>query len=129
MFRCQNCDTVVPAGTRSSKIIVETRAKEYAPRGADPSERRRRFPRGRGPRKKQKYDRGGTGREIVREKMVCPKCAESMSAEIAAAAAEAAAVEAAAAEAAAAEAAATEAAAAEAAASTVAEDETVAAAE
>lgn len=77
MFRCQNCDKVVPSGTRGSKIVVQIREKEYRPRGSDPSERRR-YPRGRGPRKKQKYDRGGSGHEIVREIMVCPECAKTM---------------------------------------------------
>jgi len=77
MFRCQNCDRIVPAGVRSNKIVVQIRRKEYAARGPDPSERRR-YPRGRGPRKKQKYDRGGAGHEIVREIMVCPECAKTV---------------------------------------------------
>jgi hypothetical protein len=77
MFRCQNCDKVVPTSTRSSKIVVQIREKEYRSRGSDPSERRR-YPRGRGPRKKVKFDRGGAGHEIVREIMVCPECAATM---------------------------------------------------
>ncbi len=87
MFRCQKCDTVVPAGIRSHKIVLQTRTREYESRGPDPSERRR-FSRGRGPRtKKQKYDRGGHGTEIVREIMVCPKCAQEHAEQEAAAAA------------------------------------------
>lgn len=82
MFRCQQCDTVVPAGTRSNKIVTQTRSKVYESRGPDPSERRGRYPRGRGRPKKKEYDRGGTGTEIVREIMVCPKCAEELNAEI-----------------------------------------------
>ena len=79
MFCCQNCKKTVPSGTRSTKIVVQIREKEYSSRGADPSERRRRFTRGRRPRsKKQKYDRGGRGYEIVREIMVCPECATTM---------------------------------------------------
>ena len=74
MFICQNCQTVVPAGTRSTKIVVQTREREYESRGPDPSERRFRGPR---PRRRD-YDRGGHGTEIVREIMVCPKCAEEM---------------------------------------------------
>lgn len=77
MFRCQMCDTVVPAGTRSSKVVMATRTRVYEPRGQDPRERRggRSFRGRRGPRKKKPYDKGGEGTEIVRELSVCPKCA------------------------------------------------------
>ena len=77
MFRCQMCDTIVPAGTRSTKVVVATRQKIYEPRGQDPRERRggRSFRGRRGPRKKKPYDKGGTGTEIVRELSVCPSCA------------------------------------------------------
>jgi hypothetical protein len=86
VFRCQSCDTVAPAKTRGQKIVVQTRPKTYNPRGVDPRERR--FGRGRGKptKKKEGYDKGGVGTEIVREIMVCPRCAESMNAEAAAAA-------------------------------------------
>lgn len=72
MFRCQICNQVVPAGTRSQKLTLKTRPKQYSSRGRDPSERRRSF-RDREPR--QPYDKGGEGREIVQEVMVCPQCA------------------------------------------------------
>ena len=72
MFRCQMCQQVVPAGTRSAKITVATRPRTYASRGADPAERR--FRRGPAARKKTPYDKGGTGTEIVQELTVCPDC-------------------------------------------------------
>jgi rubredoxin len=76
VFRCQLCKTVVPAGTRTQKLTTKTRPKEYPSRGSDPSERRgRRFSRGRP--SKQKFDKGGTGFEIVQEISVCPACAET----------------------------------------------------
>lgn len=77
MFRCQMCETVVPAGTRSTKVVVATRARVYEARGQDPRERRggRVFRGRRGPRKKKPYDKGGQGTEIVRELSVCPSCA------------------------------------------------------
>ncbi|GAB4160405.1 MAG: hypothetical protein Tsb009_37710 [Planctomycetaceae bacterium] len=91
MFRCQSCNTVVPPRTRSQKIVVQTRQRIYEPRGVDPSERRGGRGRGRSTRKKQAYDKGGQGTEIVRELMVCPNCAEKMTAEAEAKAAETAA--------------------------------------
>ncbi len=86
MFRCQKCDTIVPAGTRTSKVVVATRPRTYDARGQDPSERRGRgrFVRGKKVRKRKPYDKGGAGTEIVRELSVCPRCAEEMNAEIAA---------------------------------------------
>ena len=82
MFRCQVCETIVPSGTRSHKIVVQTRKKIYEPRGTDPRERRR-WGRGRGrTKKKQTFDKGGQGTEIVREIMVCPRCAESHGQEV-----------------------------------------------
>ncbi len=89
MFRCQKCETIVPAGTRTNKVIVATRPRTYEPRGQDPSERRGRgrFVRGKRVRKRKPYDKGGAGSEIVRELSVCPRCAEEMNAEIAAQAA------------------------------------------
>lgn len=77
MFRCQMCDTVVPPGTRSTKVVVATRSRTYEPRGQDPRERRggRSFRGRRGPRKRKPYDKGGEGTEIVRELSACPSCA------------------------------------------------------
>ncbi|MCA9077438.1 MAG: hypothetical protein KDA93_20595 [Planctomycetaceae bacterium] len=89
MFRCQKCERIVPAGTRTNKVVVATRPRIYEPRGQDPSERRgrSRFVRGRRVRKRKPYDKGGAGTEIVRELSVCPACAAELNAEIAAEAA------------------------------------------
>jgi hypothetical protein len=77
MFRCQMCNKIVPANTRTTKLVVATRERTYEARGQDPRERRggRTFRGRRGPRKKKPYDKGGQGTEIVRELAVCPKCA------------------------------------------------------
>ena len=96
MFRCQKCETVVPANVRTTKVVMASRPRIYEPRGQDPSERRGRVPRfrrGRRVRKRKPYDKGGQGTEIVRELSVCPKCAAEFAVE-AEAAAEAAALEA-----------------------------------
>ncbi len=80
MFRCQKCETVVPAGTRETKIVTETREKIYEARGGGD---RGRFRRGMGrrARRREAFDKGGVGREIVREISVCPKCAAELLAE------------------------------------------------
>lgn len=76
MYRCQICETVVPPGTRTHKVVVQTRAKEYAAR-EKPSSRGGGGFRGRGRFQKRKpMDPGGEGHEIVRELTVCPACAE-----------------------------------------------------
>jgi hypothetical protein len=86
LFRCQICNTVVPAGVRSTRIVVTTRPKVYAARG--PSR-----PPARGPRRflerPPPQDKGGEGREIIRELMVCPKCAAEREASLRVAAASA----------------------------------------
>lgn len=88
MFRCDRCNAVVPAGTRETKIIVETRPKTYESRGGMTREfPRSRRPMGRRARRAQSFDKGGTGFEIVREISVCPKCAAADQAEKAAQAA------------------------------------------
>lgn len=76
MFRCERCHSVVPAGTRETKLVLETRPKTYESRGGMTREfPRSRRPMGRRARRAQAFDKGGTGSEIVREISVCPKCA------------------------------------------------------
>ncbi|MBL8849360.1 MAG: hypothetical protein JNG89_06735 [Planctomycetaceae bacterium] len=87
MYRCQLCQTVVPAKQRSTKIVLKTRPRTYNQRGEIAREFRGRFPRRGMPRKQPEYDKGGVGSEIVQEAMVCPKCAEKFAAEQQAAAA------------------------------------------
>lgn len=56
MFICDKCKKVQGPGIKASKVVVETRKKEYLPRpDAD--------------------DRGGIGYETVREESRCPPCA------------------------------------------------------
>lgn len=87
MFRCDRCNSVVPAGTREHKIVVETRTKVYESRGGMTREfPRSRRPMGRRARRQSTFDKGGAGTEIVREISVCPKCAAAHQAEVAAAA-------------------------------------------
>ena len=81
MYRCQLCQTVVPAKQRSTKIVLKTRPRTYNQRGEIAREFRGRFPRRGMPRKQPEYDKGGVGSEIVQEAMVCPKCAEKFAAE------------------------------------------------
>jgi len=81
MFRCQLCQCVVPAGTRSTKVILVTREKTYGERGGGgPAATRGGFRKrgggGRNKTPKKNYDKGGQGTEIVREAMACPRCAE-----------------------------------------------------
>jgi hypothetical protein len=72
------CQTVAPAGTRPTKMVVETRVKEYESRGRAPRESR-------GPSRMREtptvYDRGGMGRETVRELTLCPACAKKVAEE------------------------------------------------
>lgn len=77
MFRCELCDSVVPAGTRATRVVISTRQKTYESRGQSPSGRGGRGGGRRGGRtRKKEFDKGGSGTEIVREAAVCPKCAE-----------------------------------------------------
>jgi hypothetical protein len=89
MFRCELCHTVVHPRQRSTKIVLVTRPRTYASRGTERRERPGRPPRGRFPQrnKETEYDKGGVGTEIVREAMVCPKCAEEHQKQMAALAA------------------------------------------
>jgi hypothetical protein len=81
MFRCQKCGQVAPAGAKSERVAVSTRARVYPSRGQSPERRFGGGFRGRPQVPKKQQDRGGEGREIVQELMVCPKCAASVRAE------------------------------------------------
>lgn len=76
MFRCQLCQTVVPAGVQAQKLVVTTRSKTYPARGGERSSRGGFRGRGRRFAPPAPYDKGGEGQEIVREASVCPACAE-----------------------------------------------------
>ncbi len=69
MFRCEKCDHVVEPGTPAQHLVVQRRTVEY-PERKEPISKRP----GRAFREKT-VDKGGEGREIVRELKVCPECA------------------------------------------------------
>ncbi|MBI1311715.1 hypothetical protein GC176_10515 [bacterium] len=78
MFRCQKCGQIAPPGAKSERVAVSTRSKVYPSRGQSPERRFGGGFRGRPPVPKKQQDRGGEGREIVQELMVCPNCAEAV---------------------------------------------------
>ena len=76
MFRCYFCNQVTPPRTTRHSVIIEIRKKEYSAR--------RRAPQKRGFRPRDRdesvQDRGGQGREIIREVDACPQCAAAQKA-------------------------------------------------
>jgi len=71
MYVCQNCNTTVPANTRSYRVVTETRRKEYPWR-----EKANVFVRD--GKTEKRDDPGGRGVEIARELLVCPVCARAL---------------------------------------------------
>ena len=71
MFRCQNCNTVVPPRQKSAAVTVQRRPKSYEERSVEVAGRR-------GRSRTRVVDRGGYGHEIVRELKVCPTCADQL---------------------------------------------------
>jgi hypothetical protein len=77
LFRCQLCREVVPPNTRPIRRVVETRDRQYPFRPK--ANRFKRKPRPDDPERKKgriryRDDPGGSGREIVREALLCPAC-------------------------------------------------------
>jgi hypothetical protein len=70
VFRCQVCRKVVAPNTRPIRHVVETRERQYPLRL-----KANRFKRD--GRERRSDDPGGTGREIVREVLICGACAEA----------------------------------------------------
>jgi hypothetical protein len=68
MYRCEICKEVVPPRTPSHRVVVETREVRY-PFRADANVV---VVKG---KLEKRNDPGGIGREIVREVIVCPRCA------------------------------------------------------
>ncbi|QDT38996.1 hypothetical protein [Stratiformator vulcanicus] len=69
MFRCDKCGSVAQAGEAAHKVIVQQREREY-------DERSKEVPTGRSGRHRTRVeDRGGAGKEIVREMTMCSSCA------------------------------------------------------
>lgn len=79
MYRCQICNIVVPPNTPCTRLVVETREKEYPSRG-DRGGRNKSGGRN-NPRYNSVSDVGGKGTEIVREVVACPTCARKRKAE------------------------------------------------
>ena len=75
MFRCEKCGDIVPAGVSAQSVVVQSRAKDYPSRSESLATGRSRYLR------ERTVDKGGEGREIVRELKVCPKCAAEMNEE------------------------------------------------
>jgi hypothetical protein len=78
MFRCEVCSCVVPLRTRSRRLVIASRKRDYPYRPKANIHRYLDLSSGR-PKKKEKLtdDPGGIGREIVREVKVCPACADT----------------------------------------------------
>ena len=70
MYRCEFCKSVIAPNTPSRRVVVETRPALYPYR----AKVNRLVKKGR--ERMKPDDPGGTGHEIVRECVACPKCAE-----------------------------------------------------
>ena len=75
VYRCEQCETVVPAGTPRTLVVVETRPRRYPYRPEAHRLRRRPGDGGKG-LYKLLDDEGGEGYEIVKEMALCPACAQ-----------------------------------------------------
>jgi hypothetical protein len=69
MYRCELCKEVVAPNVPSHRVTIETREVRYPYRaGAN-------RPAPQAKKHEKRDDPGGSGREIVREVMACPRCA------------------------------------------------------
>jgi hypothetical protein len=75
MFRCERCGDIVPAGISAQSVVIQSRTKDYPSRSEKLAAGRSRYLR------ERTVDKGGEGREIVRELKVCPKCAAELNKE------------------------------------------------
>jgi len=71
MYKCENCQTLVPHGIKAHRVVVETRTKHY------PFRKDANTYKDDG-KVKHEHDYGGIGQEIVREMTVCPDCADRL---------------------------------------------------
>jgi hypothetical protein len=69
MYRCEVCKSVVPAHTPTHRVVAETRPATY------PHRREANHPVKKKDRMVKPDDPGGQGMEIVRELVMCPRCA------------------------------------------------------
>jgi hypothetical protein len=70
VFTCEVCGALVPPGTPSTRVVIESRPKTYPRR-----EHAMRKPGRARDRDEWKADPGGVGSEIVAEATACPRCA------------------------------------------------------
>ena len=68
MYRCEICKEVVPPHTPSHRVVTETRPAQY-PFRPDANVV---LVKG---KSEKRHDPGGSGREIAREVIACPRCA------------------------------------------------------
>lgn len=74
MFQCQICESIVPPHVKATRIVLSTRLVRYPYRD---KANRIPFINHAGKRKIRLVDdRGGVGREIAREVVACPACAQ-----------------------------------------------------
>jgi hypothetical protein len=69
MYRCEECSSVVGPGVSQIREVVETRFKRYPVR-----ENANHVMKHAKRKRVLVDDPGGTGREIVRERSLCPSC-------------------------------------------------------
>ena len=68
MFKCEVCNKIVPSSISAKRIVIQTRRAKY-PFRKDANKFRV------DGKLKTTDDKGGSGREIVKEALACPKCA------------------------------------------------------
>lgn len=75
MYRCENCQNLVPPNTKVHRVVIETRLKRYPLREKVHKKINKEG--------KLVYvdDPGGIGYETVREIIVCPDCAKKFNQE------------------------------------------------
>ena len=78
MYRCQLCQSVVPAKTPCHRLVLQWRKKEYPFRPRANVLVRKPSP-DKKPKEEYRDDPGGQGYEIVKEIIVCTACAASQS--------------------------------------------------
>lgn len=71
MYRCEICNQLTKPGQPSTKVVTDTRERNYPPPAVQPRKSNSRGPRSR----RRSAPSDGIGREIVTEKLVCPDCA------------------------------------------------------
>jgi hypothetical protein len=70
MYRCDQCHELVLPNTPAHRVIVETRPVTY-PYRREANKFTRKH------KNELRDDPGGTGAEIVRERTLCPTCAQA----------------------------------------------------